>query len=449
MIIALISDIHGNLTALRAVLEDAEKAKAKHIWSLGDLIGYIPFPNECVELIEKKASASIAGNYDLKVIHFRQKKGQWKKSKKPAKFDAFEWNGRHLNPRSRDYLRSLPQSIQRKIGAFKILLTHGSPQSIEESVSPETPQERLVELGRTADADVILMGHTHRFMHRKVGRQWFINPGSVGLPTRNDLRASYAILEIAQGKVEVSERKIPYDVSRVVQGLQEANLSDPVTKMVRHEYGIDLKNYLKPSSTSGKASAAHPQHTLKVVRRFARECNYEQQHSEHVTSLALNLYDELKPLHKLTSEDRFVLNCAGLLHDIGWIEGQKGHHKTAMRLILDSQSLPFTDNQRRIIALIARYHRKALPKASHSLFSQLSRKDKQKTRILAGILRVADGLDRTHTNAVTSVACDLKGNDVLVRYKASGPSTFEMEAAYKKSDLLKRALDKNIRFMVA
>jgi exopolyphosphatase/guanosine-5'-triphosphate,3'-diphosphate pyrophosphatase len=285
-------------------------------------------------------------------------------------------------------------------------------------------------------------------MNRKVGNQWFINPGSVGLPVKNDLRASYALLEISQDKIKVTERKIQYDISKVIEALQGENLSGTLIRMIKHEYGIDLKNDLKNSVTSGKTFTTDHESVLKAVRQLARECDDEKQHSEHVTLLSLNLFDELIPLHKLTNEDRFLLNCAGLLHDIGWIEGQKGHHKTSMRLIVESQKLPFTDNQRRVIALIARYHRKALPKDSHPLFSQLSGKDKQKIKILAGILRIADGLDRTHTCAVQTIKCDLSGKDILVRYRSPRPSNFEMEAASKKSDLLKQVLNKNVRFIV-
>ena len=243
MILALISDIHGNLPALKAVLKDADRAKAKQIWCLGDLVGHAPFPNECVGLIQKKASASIVGNYDRNVIDFEQKKNEWKKYKKPATFDAFEWNNQHLNPRSQRYLRSLPQNLRRKIGPFNILLTHGSPQCIDEPIFPETPQERLAELGKTAQADIIVMGHTHRFMNRKVGHQWFINPGSVGLPKQNDLRASYALLDISQDTINVIERKIEFDISKVIEGLQKANVSDTLIQMIKLEYGIDLKTH--------------------------------------------------------------------------------------------------------------------------------------------------------------------------------------------------------------
>jgi putative phosphoesterase len=440
MIIALISDMHGNFPALKAILKDANRAKVKHIWCLGDLVGYIPFPNECIDLIQKDVSECVVGNYDRKVIRFKQKRKEWKTSKKPAKFDAFEWNHQHLNSQNRQYLRSLPEKIYLKRGKFKILLTHASPESIDEPVYPETSRERLVELGKIADADIIVMGHTHRFMNRKVGHQWFINPGSVGMPVQKDLRASYALLDISQDKINVTERKIPYDISQAIEGLEKVNLSGTLQKMIRLEYGFDLENDFK-------APTLTPQYILKAIRRLAGECHYEKQHSEHVTLLALNLFDELQPLLKLTNEDRFLLNCAALLHDIGWIEGQKGHHKTAMKIILASQTLPFPNDQRRMVALIARYHRKALPKDSHPLFSQLSEKDKQKIRILGGILRIADGLDRTHTCVVKSIKCDLGGKDILVQYKASGSSTFEKEAAYKKSDLLIQALDKNIQFL--
>jgi exopolyphosphatase/pppGpp-phosphohydrolase len=253
-------------------------------------------------------------------------------------------------------------------------------------------------------------------------------------------------MDISQDKIKLTERKVEYDVSRVVKGLQEANLSDPLREMIKLEFGIDIKDYLK--SNAAKTGALSPQRALQAVRRLARDCHYEKQHSEHVAQLALRLFDELRPVLKLTEQDRYLLNCAGLLHDIGWTEGAKGHHKTAMRLILASQTLPFADRQRTMIALIARYHRKALPKDSHPVFSRLSSHDKQKTRILAGILRIADGLDRTHTNAVTSVQCDLRGHDLTIGYRAAYLSASEMETAREKSDLLKQALDKNIRFVV-
>jgi putative phosphoesterase len=445
MIAALISDVHGNLPALKAVLKDADRAKARQIWYLGDFVGYIPFPNECVERIRKKADVAIIGNYDQSVMAFEEHKNEWKKSKKPPKFDALAWNSGRLASQSRQYLKDLPENIRLEIGGFEILLTHGSPMSIDEPVLPETPEKRLVELGAAASADIIIMGHSHQFMSRRAGKHWFINPGSVGLPAGNDWRASYALLEIAKNKINVVERKIDYDITPVIEAMREANLSRSFIEMVQRDYGIDL-NKQPRSRDAGPKNEKSRSSVIKAVRRFAGDCDYGEHHGEQVTLLALILFDELRPLHHLGDDDRFFLQCAGLLHDIGWMSGQRGHHKVSMRLILDSKKLPLTDKQRIMIALIARYHRKTLPKATHPIYSQLPKKDRQRVKILAGILRIADGLDRTHADVIQSLRCEPGPNDILVECRAAKSPVFEMEEAGKKSNLLKEALMRNFRF---
>ncbi len=83
------------------------------------------------------------------------------------------------------------------------------------------------------------------------------------------------------------------------------------------------------------------QNELSTVLRLAQTCDYEANHSHQVTRLALRLFDELESLHHLGQEPRFWLECAGILHDIGWIEGWRNHHKTALRVILTTPLLPF------------------------------------------------------------------------------------------------------------
>ena len=110
---------------------------------------------------------------------------------------------------------------------------------------------------------------------------------------------------------------------------------------------------------------------LHPVMQLAQICEFEAGHSRHVTFLALRLFDELQPLHQLGPEERFWLQAGSLLHDIGWVEGWRSHHKTSMRIILSTPMLPFSNKERLIIGSIVRYHRKGLPKAKHDNYAAL------------------------------------------------------------------------------
>jgi exopolyphosphatase/guanosine-5'-triphosphate,3'-diphosphate pyrophosphatase len=183
---------------------------------------------------------------------------------------------------------------------------------------------------------------------------------------------------------------------------------------------------------------------LEAVAELARRCGYEREHTRQVTRLALVLFDELRGLHGYGPWERFLLRCGATLHDIGWIEGQKGHHKTARRLILEAEDLPFTERERQIVALIARYHRKALPKAKHPGWADLDAADRRRVRVLAGLLRVADGLDRSHLSGVRHLRCETACGEVVVRCDADGPLEAELAAADKKADLLRKALGRPV-----
>jgi len=153
---------------------------------------------------------------------------------------------------------------------------------------------------------------------------------------------------------------------------------------------------------------------LTSVIHLAEACNYEREHTHQVTRLALQLFDELSSLHKLGSRERFWLQCASLLHDIGWIEGRKEHHKTALRIILKTPILPFDNKERLIIGSVARYHRRTLPDQKHDNFASLNPEEQQIVRILAAILRIGDGLDSLHQNRVIELNCKVTRQRVNV-----------------------------------
>jgi len=183
---------------------------------------------------------------------------------------------------------------------------------------------------------------------------------------------------------------------------------------------------------------------LKAVLKLAENCEYEEGHTHQVNRLALLLFDELQPLHHLGAEERFWLQCGALLHDIGWIEGWKGHHKTALRTIRNTAILPFDDRESLIVGSIARYHRRALPKKKHAHFAALKPAEREMVSVLAGILRVADGLDRTHQALVEDLSCEIKRKKVIVQCSVKRPAEEERQAALKKGKLLEKVFKRKL-----
>ena len=237
MRVALIGDIHANLPALEAVLAHVAEHDVARVWNTGDFVGYGPFPNEVVRLfrvgqrLEEKDTLSIVGNYDLKVLDFKHKKTKWREKKHPQKYLAFQWTYETLTKKNRKYLRFLSQEIRVKVKGHRVLLTHGSPVSDSEHLTPDTPEKRLCKLTRAAEADLVICGHSHQAFARQVEGVWFINPGSVGRPDDGDPRASYAILDVKPGQVHVEHFRVEYDVERTAAAIREHGLPESFAQM--------------------------------------------------------------------------------------------------------------------------------------------------------------------------------------------------------------------------
>jgi exopolyphosphatase / guanosine-5'-triphosphate,3'-diphosphate pyrophosphatase len=165
----------------------------------------------------------------------------------------------------------------------------------------------------------------------------------------------------------------------------------------------------------------------------------EPAHSRQVARLALRLHDDLTVLHRGGPTERFLLEAAALLHDIGWSVAPDGkaHHKHSARLIRD---WPWTGLPARdvgLVAQIARYHRRSPPGKGHEDFMALSETDRRRVESLAGLLRVADGLDRSHLQKVVDVAA-VAGPDQVTVSVHGGDLVEELAAARKKADLAER-----------
>jgi exopolyphosphatase/guanosine-5'-triphosphate,3'-diphosphate pyrophosphatase len=186
------------------------------------------------------------------------------------------------------------------------------------------------------------------------------------------------------------------------------------------------------------------QEILSKILEYAKSCNYAKEHSHQVTKLALQLFDNLVVLHRLGPLERSWLHCASLLHDIGWVGGRQEHHKRSRDMIIAAMELPYTGPERMMIGLIARYHRRGLPKDDHKYYSDLGREDKMRVNILAALLRIADGLDRGHVSSVQELSCVLTPERVIVKIKALSPTDIECKAGKTKADLLEKFFEREV-----
>ncbi len=172
-------------------------------------------------------------------------------------------------------------------------------------------------------------------------------------------------------------------------------------------------------------------------------------HAEHVKNLCLRLFDDLQPLHRYGDKERELLEAAALLHDVGYHISAEQHHKHSDYIIRNSTLPGFTNDEAELIASIARYHRKSHPKKKHENFARLSPSEQQLVRVGAGILRIAEGLDRRQQQIVQSVRATIASStvDVLLTCPFSMPD-IELWGSERRKELLEETLGRKFRFLV-
>lgn len=234
--IAVLSDIHGNLPALEAVLEDVEAAGLEERWCLGDVVGYGAQPDECTRLVSERCSVCLAGNHDLAVL------GELDISAfSEVAASAVEWTREHAAPETLEYLRDLEPSDT----SHEVALYHGSPRDpIWEYVLWSDQAAECLEI---QDARISLIGHSHvaLFFVNNNGEEqgaqasagteldlaagrWLVNPGSVGQPRDGDARAAW--LELDTDSWSATYRRVDYDIERAASAIEEAGLPDQLAR---------------------------------------------------------------------------------------------------------------------------------------------------------------------------------------------------------------------------
>ena len=202
------------------------------------------------------------------------------------------------------------------------------------------------------------------------------------------------------------------------------------------------KNGMKPVETKAIS-------WRESILEFAKSCRNDEPHSLHVAVLAQSVFDAVAVPFNLKKVDRKLLEAAAILHDVGYFISYDSHHKHSYHLIRHAELFGFTPREREIIAQVARYHRKSLPKKKHEAFQNLNEEDRQRVERLGGILRLADGLDRRRSLAVTEIDCTFGGTVFTVRLSGDEDMSVEIFGGTSKKDLFEKAFGVGVVFLAS
>jgi putative phosphoesterase len=225
---ALIADVHANLPALRAVLDDVAAIGCDAIWCAGDVVGRGPHPNEVVELLRTLDVACVQGNWDEAVGMDRDVTGSgWASGEAERHGEvSLAWTVQRLTDDNRRWLRNLPPSSRFGVDGRSVLVFHGSPLKQNEYLWSDRPSRYFSRIASDEGDDLFCFGHTHQAFHRLVGQSHFVAAGSVGCGSVDDSRARYAIVHVGEPEVVVGFRSVEYDHQAVERDLIAAGL-DP------------------------------------------------------------------------------------------------------------------------------------------------------------------------------------------------------------------------------
>ncbi len=189
----------------------------------------------------------------------------------------------------------------------------------------------------------------------------------------------------------------------------------------------------------------------RSIRALAERCDDDLTHSAHVAALALQLFDATESVHGLSTDAREYLEAGALLANVGLVISHSKHHLHSYYVIRNSELTGLTDAEIEIIAQIARYHRKSAPKVSHAEFARLSPDDQRLVKTLAGILRVAIGLDRSHDGRVRSLMAQVRRDRLVIEAesKRNKEISLELYTANERSDLLEEVLGQRVSIVAA
>src|SRR3954447_16264140 len=327
---------------------------------------------------------------------------------------------RHIDAEIGKYLHQVARAgFERVIGTSGTILSLGGVASAADGLAPGAPLRNrrfTAKQMRRVRKDLVVLDLEKRL--RVPGLE----------PRRADLAVAGAIL------LDQILRRL---------GANEITLCD---LLLREGLVLD---YISRHRKEIAQADRYPDVRRRSVFELAERCRYWPEHSQHVARLSIGLFDQTRAIHGLTDREREWLEYAAILHDVGVHISYDGHHKHSYYLVKNGDLRGFEPDEIEMIALIARYHRRATPKRRHAVLHGLSSKRRRIVRTLSAIVRLAESLDRSHSQTITGFELHDRQDDALLQVRTSGDAELELWAASRQAAPFEEWIGKPLRVEVS
>ena len=233
--VAIITDIHGNSVALKAVVKDAKENNVDDFVFLGDLVNDFPFGNETLEIVKSLSNKVLKGNKEQYLIEYDEEKYTWDNIQ--FKNTLFMYN--ELPKENLEYIKKLPHCMNIEYEGVKLLIAHGSPESVEELLN-RNKRDLLDKYTKNLNADALIFGHTHEAMwYEYINNKLVLNAGCCGVTPHYKGKAEYVILQIERGKIlNIDFRLVDYNIEEVKKKIIESGILKEDKVLVNIAYSV-------------------------------------------------------------------------------------------------------------------------------------------------------------------------------------------------------------------
>jgi exopolyphosphatase/guanosine-5'-triphosphate,3'-diphosphate pyrophosphatase len=209
-----------------------------------------------------------------------------------------------------------------------------------------------------------------------------------------------------------------------------------------------ILDYIHRNSARIRKAERYPDVRRRSIIELGERCGYWPEHAHQVARLALSIFDQTRSAHGLGDREREWLEYGALLHDVGVHISYERHHRHSYYLIKNGDLRGFEPQEKDVIALLARYHRQSTPRKSHEGYRSLDGKLRKTVKRLSAMVRLAEGLDRSHAQAVAALDFYPRSDHYLARLRTTGDAELEVWAAHRHVQPLEEMLGKPVRFQL-